>query len=221
MCGAQESGAQIMTVRLIIRLVLLVLPLGLDTFALSTVLGVAPLTTPTRVRLALTFAAAEGLMPAVGLLLGLPLGNALGAWSGYLAGVLLCGIGGWMWWKERGERDKDDDDDDDDDAKGQQEGEAATIARAATASVWGTMGLAVSVSLDELAVGFSFGVLRIPLAPALILIALQALVVSVGGQWVGRRMGQKLGERAEQVAGPAFCVLGLWFLAAQLFGIPF
>jgi manganese efflux pump family protein len=202
-----------MTARLILRLILFVLPLGLDTFALSTILGVTPLATRTRVRLALTFAAAEGLMPAVGLLLGLPLGNALGAWSGYLAGVLLCGIGAWMWWKERGERD------DDDDAKG--EGEAAKIARAATASGWGVIGLAVSVSLDELAVGFSFGVLRIPLVPALILIAVQALLVSAGGQWVGRRMGQKLGERAEQLAGPAFCVLGLWFLAAQLFGIPF
>jgi putative Mn2+ efflux pump MntP len=45
--------------------------------------------------------------------------------------------------------------------------------------------------------------------------------VSVVGQWAGRRMGQKLGERAEQVAGPALCLLGLWFIAAQLFRIPF
>src|SRR5258708_3939464 len=138
---------------------LFVLPLGLDTFALSTIIGVTPLAARTRVRLALPFAAAEGLMPAVGLLLGLPLGNALGAWSGYLAGVLLCGLGVWMWWKEHGERDEDDD------AAGKRE--AAKITRAATAAGWGILGTAVSVSLDELAVGFSFGVLRCPLVPAL------------------------------------------------------
>jgi manganese efflux pump family protein len=200
-----------MTTQTIARLILLVLPLGLDTFALSTLLGVTPLATRTRLRLALTFAAAEGLMPAVGLLLGLPLGHAIGAWSGYLAGILLCALGVWLWWQERGEADDDD----------KSEGEAATIARAATATGWGVIGLALSVSLDELAVGFSFGVLRVPIAPALILIALQALIVSVLGQWLGRRAGTHLGERAEQLAGPAFVLLGLWFIVAQILGIPF
>ena len=60
------------------RLVPLILTLGLDTFALSTALGVAPLPARTRLRLALTFATVEGLMPAVGLLLGRPLGDAIG-----------------------------------------------------------------------------------------------------------------------------------------------
>jgi putative Mn2+ efflux pump MntP len=204
-----------MSTQLLVRLVLFVLPLGLDTFALSTVLGVTPLAMRNRIRLALTFAAAEGLMPAVGLLLGVPLGNALGAWSGYLAGAMICGVGLWMWWKQR----RDDVNVDKDDSQDSQ-GEAALIVRAATATGWGLVGLAISVSLDELAVGFSFGVLRIPLVPALVLIALQALVVSVVGQWVGSRLGHQLGERAERVAGPALCLLGLWFIVAQLFGIP-
>jgi putative Mn2+ efflux pump MntP len=194
----------------LVRLVILVLPLGLDSFALSTILGVTPLATRTRVRLALTFATAEGLMPAAGLLIGLPLGNAVGEWSGYVAGAVLCGLGLWLWWKEQRE------DDDDDDA----EGEAATIARAATASGWGGVGLALSVSLDELAVGFSFGVLGVPLVPALVLVATQAFLLSAVGQWAGRHVGKHLGERAEQLAGPAFGLLGLWFIVAQRFGLP-
>ena len=202
-----------MTAHTIVRLVLFVLPLGLDTFALSTILGVAPLATLIRVRLALTFAAAEGLMPAVGLLLGVPLGNALGVWSGYLAGVLICSVGGWMWWKEWRGTDEGDAD--------EPEEETALLARAATATGWGLVGLAVSVSLDELAVGFSFGVLRVPLVPALILIAFQALGVSVVGQWVGSRLGHTVGEQAERMAGPALLLLGLWFLTAQVFGVPF
>jgi putative Mn2+ efflux pump MntP len=57
-----------------LRVLLVVLPLGLDTFALSTVLGALPLARGQRLRIAVVFAAAEGLMPAVGLLLGVPFG---------------------------------------------------------------------------------------------------------------------------------------------------
>jgi putative Mn2+ efflux pump MntP len=49
-----------------------------------------------RLRMAALFAAAEGLMPTVGLLLGVPLGHALGESANYLAGALLIGIGGWV-----------------------------------------------------------------------------------------------------------------------------
>lgn len=207
-----------MTGGLILRLVLFALPLGLDTFALSTVLGVTPMPVRTRARLALTFAAAEGVMPALGLLVGLPLGNAIGGWSEYLAGVLIAAVGIWMWRKEN-----DDDDDDDDDGAGDKRdtsGEKLRIARAAAATGWAALGLALSVSLDEFAVGFSFGILGFPLLPALLIIALQALLVSLLGQWVGRHAGERLGERAERLAGPALCLLGLWFILVPLLGLP-
>jgi manganese efflux pump family protein len=182
------------------RLVPLILSLGLDTFALSTALGVAPLPARTRLRLALTFATAEGLMPAVGLLLGRPLGDAIGTGAVYIAAVLLIGTGVWLL------REGLEDDDDADDKPG---GEAARIMSAAMARGWPLLGIALSVSLDELAMGFSFGVLRVPVVPALGAIALQALVVSVIGQWIGRRVGAALGERAEMAAGVVLCLLGL------------
>lgn len=200
-----------MNLGLPLRLILFALPLSLDNFALSTVLGVTPMPRRTRLRLAATFAAAEGLMPAVGLLLGLPLGSAIGEASGYVAGALILATGLWMWLKERRENDADDDDDDDD--------EAEKIALAAKRTGWALVGVALSVSLDELAVGFSFGVLRLPVVPALVTIAAQALLVSLAGQWVGQRLGSRIGAHAEQLAGPALCLLGLWFLAAQLFGL--
>ncbi len=194
-----------------LRLVPLILSLGLDTFALSIALGVAPLPTRTRLRLALTFAAAEGLMPAVGLLIGRPLGDAIGGWAVYIAGALLIGTGAWMLRKGL-----DDDDDDDDEAGG---GEGAKILTAASARGLSLVGIALSVSLDELAMGFSFGVLRLPVVPALVAIALQALVVSLGGQWLGQRVGVALGERAEVLAGVVLCLLGVGFIIARLFGV--
>jgi putative Mn2+ efflux pump MntP len=192
-----------------LRVILVVLPLGLDTFALSTVLGVLPLARGQRLRIAIVFAAAEGLMPAVGLVLGLPLGHALGRWASYVAGTLLIGLGGWVWWSTRRERAEERDD------------EAAKIMSAATGNTWSLMGLALSISLDEMAVGFSFGLLGLPLIPILLLIALQALLVSLAGQWIGRHVGQRVGPYAEQLVGPILCLLGTWFIADQLLGIPF
>lgn len=199
------------TGRLALRLILFALPLGLDTFALSTLLGVTPMPPRTRLRLALTFCAAEGLMPALGLLLGLPLGRALGEVSVYLAGALICAVGAWMIWKERDESDDDDDDDDD---------EAVKIARAVKTTGWALVALALSVSIDELAVGFSFGVLGFPLVPALLFIAAQALMFSLLGQWLGMRAGSHFGERVERLVGPALCLLGVGFIVSQALGIP-
>ena len=117
-----------------------------------------------------------------------------------------------MWYKERHEDNEDDD---------TAEGEAAQIAKMATKAGWGLIGLALSISLDELAVGFSFGVLGLPLVPVLLLIALQALLVSFAGQWIGRRLGKNIGSYAEKLVGPLFCALGIWFIVAQLLNIPF
>jgi putative Mn2+ efflux pump MntP len=192
------------------RLVPLILSLGLDTFALSTALGVAPLPARARLRLALTFTTAEGLMPAVGLLLGRPLGDAIGTGAVYIAAVLLIGTGVWLL------REGLEDDDDADDEPG---GEAARIMSAAMARGWPLLGIALSVSLDELAMGFSFGVLRVPVVPALGAIALQALVVSVIGQWIGQRVGAALGERAEMAAGVVLCLLGLAVGLGRLAGL--
>ena len=114
--------------------------------------------------------------------------------------MLLIGTGVWL------PREGMEDDDDADDEPG---GEAARIMSAAMARGWPLLGIALSVSLDELAMGFSFGVLRVPVVPALGAIALQALVVSVIGQWIGRRVGAALGERAEMAAGVVLCLLGL------------
>ena len=198
-----------MTAALDVRLAPLVLSLGLDTLALSIALGLAPLPPRTRLRLALTFAAAEGLMPAAGLLIGRPLGEAVGGWAVYIAGVLLLTTGLWLL------REVLDDDDDGEEGGGEQ----GKILSAASARGMPLVGIALSVSLDELAMGFSFGVLRLPVAPALIAIALQALVVSLGGQWLGGRVGGVLGERAELAAGIVLCLLGVGFVGARLFGV--
>jgi putative Mn2+ efflux pump MntP len=46
------------------------------------------------------------------------------------------------------------------------------------------------------------------------------LLASAAGQWIGRHVGAAAGEQAERLVGPALCLLGLYFIAAQALGLP-
>ena len=60
---------------------------------------------------------------------------------------------------------------------------------------------------------------RIALAPALVAIALQALLLSLCGLWLGSRVGRALGERADLLAGALLCVLGIVLAVGRLMGL--
>src|SRR2546423_15506423 len=73
------------------KLIALVLPLSLDTFAVSAALGAAGLSRRERWRLSLLLAGFEALMPAVGFLAGGLVVPGLGGAAGYAA----AGVLGW------------------------------------------------------------------------------------------------------------------------------
>jgi putative Mn2+ efflux pump MntP len=75
--------------------------------------------------------------------------------------------------------------------------------------------LGLSVSLDELAVGFAFGLSRVPVLPALVLIAVQAFVVSQLGFRLGGRLSAPFRQRTERAAGLALGLLGTWLVLQQ------
>jgi putative Mn2+ efflux pump MntP len=70
------------------------------------------------------------------------------------------------------------------------------------------------VSLDELAIWFALGLARVPIVPALVLIAAQAFVVSQVGFSLGHCIGDRVREGAERLAGVALiAIAGLLLLA--------
>ena len=79
----------------------------------------------------------------------------------------------------------------------------------------------LSVSLDELAVGFALGVLHVPLGPALGYIAVQAFALTLVGLLIGRRLGKALGERAELAAGVVLALLGIAIFVSEITGSHF
>ncbi len=172
--------------------------LGLDTFAVALGLGLKGLPRDRWLKIGLTFALFEGLMPALGLLVGRSLSGLLGEIASYSAGALLIAFGLW----ELREALKDDH-------------SLREVEPALTRSTW-LLGL--SVSLDELAVGFALGVVGASLGIALAYIAVQALGVTFLGLAVGTRVGKRLQERAEVVAGLLLILLGIGILMSSRMG---
>jgi manganese efflux pump family protein len=74
------------------------------------------------------------------------------------------------------------------------------------------LALGLSISLDELAIGFTIGLLHLSLWLAVILIGAQAFVFAQIGLRLGARLNETLRERAEQLAG--LTLVGLALLLA-------
>jgi len=60
------------------------------------------------------------------------------------------------------------------------------------------IGLGISISLDELAVGFSLGLARLPVFIVIAASAAQALIASQAGLYLGARVGERFRESAER-----------------------
>jgi manganese efflux pump family protein len=179
------------------RLVALLLPLSLDTFAIAAALGIAGLPTSQRWRVSLLFAGFEAGMPLVGVAIGQAAGRVAGTAGDYLASGALLAIGGYL-------------------IVGAEDGEVDAASRLSSAQGLTLLALGVSISLDELAIGFSAGLLHLPLAWAIALIGSQALLAAQLGLRFGARLGERVRERAERAAGLALVVLGIIFLVERI-----
>jgi putative Mn2+ efflux pump MntP len=96
--------------------------------------------------------------------------------------------------------------------------ETAKARRLINARGLALIGLALSISLDELTIGFSFGLGGILAEPTTIIavITIQALTVSQLGLSLGARISEGLRERIERSAGPVLIFLGFYPLTEAL-----
>jgi putative Mn2+ efflux pump MntP len=180
-----------------LKLVLFVLPLGLDTFAVSAALGARGPRKRERLRISLLLSGFEMVMPIVGLLLGRGLGSALGSVADYVAVVVLSAVGFWMLATE-------------------EKGETAQVAEFSRSHGVALLALGVSVSLDELAIGFTIGLVGLSIWLAVILIGLQAFAVAQIGLRLGARLSERRREAAEKLAGLALIGLAILLLVEKV-----
>src|SRR5204862_478235 len=81
-----------------LTLVALVVPLGLDTFAVAAALGISGLPRRDRLRVTLLFTAFETGMPLIGFLGGAAVGRAAGDAAELIAIAILIGLGAYILW---------------------------------------------------------------------------------------------------------------------------
>ena len=126
-----------------LRLIALVLPLGLDTFAVSAALGIAGLPPDRRLRVSAVFIAFEVAMPLAGVMAGVAAGHLLGGVAEYVALGALAAVGVYMLLET--------------------DPGVALLTRSRGAAL---LGLGLSLSIDELAIGFSLGLLGVAVVAA-------------------------------------------------------
>ena len=182
-----------------LTLIALVVPLGLDTFAIAAALGMTGLSRQDRIRVTALFTAFETGMPVVGIVLGAVAGTVAGKAAEYIAIAILIGLGLFMLWPRRDDGD-----------------ESKRVGLLARTRGLAAIGLGISISMDELAIGFTLGLLRFPVLLVIGLIAIQTLVVTQAGLRLGSRIGDAVRERAEQLAGVVLAALGLVLLVERL-----
>ena len=225
-----------------LQVLLLILPLGLDTLGVSLSLGIKSVQRSVAgeqekqhnssygwQRLALLFSLAEMLMPLVGLGIGYTLSLAVSNIMHYVGPLILIGVGVWELWGEgreylRKRRRR---------AMHLQSssGPKSVAARDGNVSEAPStqkrirqgqpLLLALSVSLDELAIGFSLGSITSgkAVSPLLLclLIGLQGFVLTVIGLSLGRTLRTRLKplqEGSEYLSALLLIALGAWLIVS-------
>ena|SRR5579864_5991299 len=179
----------------------LLLPLGLDTLALSAALGVAGMSSRDRLRVSLLFTAFEAGMPMAFFLGAHATAGRVGQWAGYVAVAFLLLTAVPMLIRR------------DDDAS---QRSARLLARAEGPAI---ILLGLSISWDEAGIGIGAGFLGLPIALVVPWIAIQAFLAAQFGMRFGGRVGERLRERSEQAAAVALILVALILLALQLLRI--
>ncbi len=158
------------------------------------------------IRIGAVFGGFEALMPCLGWLIG----KAVAAWfsnyGGWIAFVLLVGVGGHMMW-EAWHGDLADDHGEADEKK-------------PAMGMVSVMLTAVATSVDALAVGVSLAVLGVPLLAACVVIAVVTTFIASCGVVIGKHAGIWLGRYAEIAGGAVLILIGAaipiqqWLMAA-------
>jgi putative Mn2+ efflux pump MntP len=185
----------------VLTILALTLPLAIDTFILGTALGVAGIAKKDRLRTTLILTAFEAGMPVAGFLAGAGIGGAIGGWADYFAAAVLALTGAWMLRPGGGEHEEAE----------------QKVRLLESARGWAVILLGLSISLDELAIGFGVGLLRLPLLALVGLIAVQAFIAAQLGMSLGSRLAESARRTAGRIAGALLLLAALLVIVERLF----
>ena len=179
------------------ELLILAVGLSMDAFAVSICKGLSiqKLRAGHAVIVGAWFGAFQALMPVLGWLLGSAFAELIVSVDHWIAFALLCLIGGGMIREALGKEDEDCD---------------PSLAPAVMVL------LAVATSIDALAVGITFAVLKVDVLPAVALIGACTFAISAAGVKIGNGFGARYKAKAELLGGVVLVLIGAKILLEHL-----
>ena len=190
-----------------IELFLLAIGLSMDTFAVGITIGLTMkiITIRKSLTVGLYFGIFQAGMPVIGYLLAVRFADLMVSYSPWIAFALLSFLGGKM---IVGSFKKEE-------CSKAYFKEGARICEDPLGPKK-MLPLAVATSIDALAVGVSFAVLRVSILPAVSLIGIVTLVVSMIGVKIGNLCGVRFKAKAEILGGIILIGIGLRILLDYL-----
>ena len=179
------------------ELFILAVGLSMDAFAVAVCKGLSLQKMEWRHGLlaGLYFGGFQAAMPFLGYLLGVRFQAAIASVDHWIAFALLCLIGGGMIREALGKEDEDCD---------------PSLAPAVMVL------LAVATSIDALAVGITFAVLKVDVLPAVALIGACTFAISAAGVKIGNVFGARYKAKAELLGGVVLVLIGAKILLEHL-----
>jgi len=171
------------------EVILLAFALAMDAFAVSVGLGVksSSFRGSFALKVGLFFGFFQALMPLVGYLASLGLGDFMKAIDHWVAFLLLCAIGAKMLYESFGEKTED------------------SIPLISNKVL---LMLAIATSIDAMAAGFTLGLMNLNPYLSMAIIGIITFALSFIGVYLGTRGGSYLEERAEKIGGIILILIG-------------
>ncbi len=182
----------------LITILVTALALSMDTFSVSIALGCEGrcLSFFQQFRVALVFALFQAGMPLIGWLGGSKLAVLIKTYDHWVVLALLGAIGGKMIYESYRKKE-------------------CTI-NPKPLALMVVVGLALATSIDALAVGIGFALLKIPMVTAVSIIGLVTLSATLIGIRFGNRLGPIFGSRVEMIGGLVLIGIGFKILIEHL-----
>jgi len=173
---------------------------GLSVDAFSVAIGIGAVNTKRSwvpvLRLAAAFGLFQFAMPIAGWLAGLTIVNIIGDFDHWIAFVLLAFIGGKMIW---------------DGCKNESEEGKADQTRGLPLLL-----LSIATSIDALAVGFSFSILKVSILFPAAIIGIVCFLMTAIGMIFGKALAKYFGKKVEIFGGVVLIVIGVKILIDHL-----
>jgi putative Mn2+ efflux pump MntP len=178
----------------LITIIILAVGLGVDAFSVAIGIGAAhdkkswaPI-----LRLAAAFGIFQFVMPIVGWMAGLTVVEIIASFDHWIAFALLALVGGKLIW-EGFETEKEEKKTD------QTRG-------------WPLLMLSIATSIDALAVGFSFSVLKNPIFSPAVIIGIVCFLMTITGMIFGKVLAKLFGKKVEIFGGIVLIAIGVKIL---------